>query len=160
MPCFSRSGSSPSQLRAGAMSAAVWGQRELKLRGRFSGCRGLGSRSPPTAACHLAVTLGAELIAASSISIHGDEAQQEGSCRQDVPAVSRDVSRSLSPSRNCHRESLSPVISRDEILCKWGEGSRAGWRAVLGGLLRSHGLSPPFALPCSCVCRVNNIYVF
>lgn len=120
------------------MSAVSWDQRELKLHGRFSECHGLGSHSHPTAACHLAVTLGAELTAASTTGIHGDEAQQEGSCRQDVTAVSRDVSCSLSSSRNWHRESLSPVISQgskvcDEILCKWGEGSRAGWRAVLGG---------------------------
>lgn len=42
---------------------------------------------------------------------------------------------SLSPRRNWGRGAVSPVISHgnavfDEILCKWGEGRRGGWRAA------------------------------
>lgn len=41
-----------------------------------------------------------------------------------------------------------------------GRGEQGRMESSAGGLLRSHGLSAPLALPCSCVCHVNNIYVF
>lgn len=56
---------------------------------------------------------------------------------------------------------MLPVISHgstvcDEILCKWGAGSRGRWRAVPWVLLHSHGLSSPLAFPHSCMCCMNN----
>lgn len=61
------------------------------------------------------------------------------------------------PEQKLSQNSVSPVISpgstvRDDVLCKCGEGSRGGLRAVL----RPPGLSPLLALPRSCPrCRSN-----
>lgn len=55
----------------------------------------------------------------------------------------------LSQSRNWHGDFMSPLVSHGsmdcaEVLCKWGERSRGGWRAVLWVLLCPKGSALPW----------------